>query len=179
MANLRALPRLYQAWTTTDPSRDLHALIVGGAVVADAVAAETAFASLAHDFPTAPGALIVALGRLDGWRHPRLVVSSLRRDGWGGAKESAHLDDPILRDLAAAEALRPARDEDAPETPYVLLKDGTVYARFARVSKVRQAVAAAAPALAPVTFVSLRLGHAGPFDLLVSQVLVESLPASR
>ncbi len=177
--NLQALPRLYHTWTATDPGRGLHALIVGGAVVAEAVALETASTMLLHDFPTAPGALIVALGQLDGWRHPRLVVSSLGRAGRTERGRPLRFDDPILRDLAAAEALRPARDEAVPEAPYVLLKDGTVYARFARVSKARQAVAAAAPVLAPVAFVSLRLGRLGPFDLLAAQVLVENLPPSR
>lgn len=169
--NYAALAALYEEWMRGELRR--LALIAGGVVRGY------------HDTPAAardavralPGAvthaLVATLWPLDGWRHPRFVVDSyLRADSPVPAPMQA--SDPLARDFLLAEQLRHAATDADMAAPYLLIKDGAVLGRYERVTRARQAVAAAQPPLAPVVFTSLRPGRAGPFSLMTLQALMDT-----
>lgn len=200
-----ALAELYPRWQRDEQGRyalvaggvvrDIYGTLAGAREAVQALGAREGI----------DGALVVALWPLGGWRHPRLVVESYRRSDAPTPTPSSAvympalptaasmpasplegLDSPTLpldtpdllaRDFLTAEALR--RTDPAPddvERPYLLLKDGTVLARYGRVTSARSRIDAAHPPLAPVVFTSLRLGRAGPFNIMVLHALLDAAP---
>jgi hypothetical protein len=170
-ANYATLASLYGEWAQGKPAR--FALVAGGIVLGfyrTLVEARSGVQALPQGLSHA---LVVALWPLDGWRHPRLAVDSLRRLG-SAPPTTMEARDLLARDFLLAEQLR--RDNPTPEDlsmPYELIKDGAVLGRFRRVTQARQVVDAALPPLAPVLFTSLRLGWIAPFTIMVLQALVE------
>lgn len=170
--NYAALTALYEEWARGWPERfALIALGEAQSCFSNLVAAHSAVSSLPG---TVHHALIVALWPQEGWRHPRLVAESLRRQS-SPPPTSIVPTDPLARDLMLAERMRPdVPVEGEPTEPYLLIKDGALLGRYKRVTQVRQAVAAAMPPLAPVVFASLRQGRIGDFSSMVLQALAES-----
>ncbi len=169
-ADYAALASLYGVWGQGESDR--YALVADGSVreiypaLSDARRAVLALpAATAH-------ALVMTLQPLGGWRHPRFVVEAYRRHDSVVSTSSAPAD-PLAHDFLLAERL--SADAALDDTPYLLIKDGTVLGRYRRVTQARQAVDAAQPPLAPVVFTSLRPGHAGPFTFLVLQALIEKI----
>jgi hypothetical protein len=168
--NYAALTPLYGEWARGQPER--FALVAAGEVRAIHNSLTAAHGAVRLLPDTVDHALIVALWPLEGWRHPRFVVESLRHPGSPPPTEVA-TPDPLARDFLVAERLR--RDdptEDEPPEPYLLIKDGALLGRYKRVTQARQAVDAAMPPLAPVVFTSLRLGRIGEFKSMVLQALI-------
>jgi len=171
-----ALEALYVRWATGEGERGRYGVVAEGdlrGVHGAQAAARAALLTLPDHIARA---YVVPLWPLDGWRHPRFVVESYRRPGSPPPAVPAAIlaGDLLLRDILAAEGLRP--DGDAPDDlrePYLLIKDGALLGRYTRVTRVRQRVDAAMPPLAPVLFTSLRPARYGPFDFIVLQALVD------